>query len=56
MIRQIQEVGVKVYACKRCAESYGIVETLEKLGVEVKLMGEPLTGFLQDDSYRVISV
>lgn len=56
MIRQIQETGVKFYACKRCAESYGLVEKLESLGIEVKLMGEPLTGYLQDSGYRVISI
>lgn len=56
MVRQIQEAGVKVYACKRCAEAYGIVKELESLGVEVKLMGEPLTGYLQDDTYRVLSI
>ena len=56
MIRQIQEAGVKVYACKRCAEEYGIVAQLEKMGIEVKLMGEPLTKYLQDSTYRVLSV
>lgn len=56
MIRQIQETGVKFYACKRCAEEYGLVEHLESLGIEVKLMGEPLTQYLQDDSYRVLSI
>lgn len=55
-IKQIQETGVRMYACKRCAEEYGIVDQLEALGIEVKLMGEPLTGYLQDDSYRVLSL
>jgi hypothetical protein len=55
-IKQIQEAGVKMYACKRCAEEYGLVERLEALGIEVKLMGEPLTAYLQDDSYRVITI
>lgn len=55
-IKQIQETGVKVLACKRCAEEYGIVDQLEKLGIEVKLMGEPLTAYLQDESYRVLSI
>lgn len=55
-IRQIIEQGVKVYACQRCAEAYGIVDQLKEMGIEVKLMGEPLTGYLQDDSYRVITI
>lgn len=56
MIRQIQEAGAKFYACRRCAESYGLVEELESLGIEVKLMGEPLTNYLQNGEYRVISI
>jgi hypothetical protein len=55
-LKQIQEAGVRVYACKRCAEAYGIVDQLEALGIEVKLMGEPFTEYLQDESYRVLSV
>lgn len=55
-IKQIQEAGVRVFACKRCAEEYGVVDQLEALGIEVKLMGEPFTGYLQDDSYRVLSI
>ena len=56
MLKQIMDAGVKVYACKRCAESYGITEKLEKMGIEVRLMGEVLTQFLQDPAYRVLSV
>lgn len=55
-IKQIQEAGVRVFAYKRCAEEYGVVDQLEALGIEVKLMGEPFTGYLQDDSYRVLSI
>jgi hypothetical protein len=55
-LKQIMEAGVKVFACKRCAEEYGLVDQLEDLGVEVKFMGEPLTNYLQDESYRVLSV
>jgi hypothetical protein len=56
MVKQIMDTGVKVYSCKRCAEEYGIVEKLENMGIEVKLMGEPLTNYLQDSSYRVITI
>lgn len=55
-IKQIQEAGVKMFACKRCAEEYGLVEQLEALGIEVKLMGEPLTEFLKDEKCRVITL
>lgn len=55
-VSQIMAAGVNVYACQRCAERYGLVDQLKALGVEVKLMGEPLTEYLQDPEYRVISV
>jgi len=46
-VRQIIEAGVKVEACLACAEMYGMVATLENLGVEVKYMGQPLTELLK---------
>lgn len=56
MVKQIMEAGAKFYACRRCAEEYGLVEQLESMGVEVIFMGEPFTAYLQDSSYRVISI
>ncbi len=56
VVNQIQETGVKLFACKRCAENYGIVDKLEALGAEVKLMGEPLTQCLQDPSWKILSI
>jgi hypothetical protein len=56
LVREIMEEGVKVMACQRCAERYGLVEEISNMGIEVKLMGEPLTMYLQDEGYRVISV
>lgn len=45
MIKQ----GIKVVACKACADSYGVSEKLAKLNVDVKYMGQPLTEYLQSD-------
>ena len=53
-IKQLQEAGVKVSACKWCAESYGIAEKLTELGIDVKYMGEPLTEMLKSD-YKVLT-
>ena len=56
MVREVMKEGVKVMACQRCAERYGLVDQLKGMGIEVKLMGEPLTEYLKDESYRVISL
>jgi len=49
LVKEMQVEGVKTEACLRCAENYGVVGDLENLGIEVKLMGQPLTGYLKED-------
>lgn len=56
LVKDIVKEGVHLFACQRCAERYGLTKQLESMGFEVKLMGEPLTAYLQDESYRVISI
>jgi hypothetical protein len=51
----MKEAGVKFMACKACADMYGVSNDLEKLGIEVKYMGAPLTGFLKNNNCRVIT-
>jgi hypothetical protein len=46
-IKGAQEAGVHITACKACADQLGVTETLEKLNVEVKYWGEPLTKLLK---------
>ena len=53
---KMKEAGVKLMACKRCADMYGVSNDLEKLGVDVKYMGEHLTEFLKSDSHKVIAL
>ncbi len=48
-IGTINDSGVELLACRACAEEYGVTEILEKLEIEVKYMGEPLTSYLKDD-------
>lgn len=43
---EMREAGVRLPACKACADSYGVSEELERLGLEVRYMGEPLTRYL----------
>ena len=56
LIREIMNEGVKVMACERCAEKYGVTDQLRGMGIEVVLMGEPFTEYLKDESYRVVSL
>lgn len=53
-IRKIIEVGVKVEACKACADNYKVSKDLERLGIEVKYMGVPLTDYLKDGWKTII--
>lgn len=47
-IRELQEVGVKISACKACSDGLGVSNTLEGLGIELKYWGEGLTKILKD--------
>ena len=48
-VAEMKSVGVELTACKACADSYGVSDKLETLGIEVKYMGVPLTEMLQSD-------
>jgi hypothetical protein len=49
MVVKAQEAGVHITACKACADQLGATETLEKLNIEVKYWGVPLTELLKND-------
>ena len=46
-IQKMKEVGVEVFACKACADMYGISEKLSELGLDVKYIGKDLSEMLQ---------
>ena len=46
-IMEAQEKGIRVIACKACADQLGVTEKLEKLGIEVEYTGEFLTNILK---------
>ena len=48
-LKNMKEVGVQLVACKACADSYGVSDELEKLGITVKYMGKPLTEMLKSE-------
>lgn len=54
-LSDIMERGVRVLACRACAEAYGLETQLEALGIEVEYTGAFLTNALQDDSWRCIT-
>ena len=53
-IARMKDAGIELVACKACADSYGVSEKLEQLGVEVKYMGVPLSDMLKQD-WKVVT-
>ena len=53
-VKAMQDDGIVVEACIACATSYGLVDKIRALGIEVKPMGAPLTDFLKN-GYRVLT-
>ncbi len=54
-LEELKHAGVKLQACKACADQYGVSEKLADLGVEVIFMGLPLTNYLKGD-WEVLSI
>lgn len=48
-LKELQETGVKVIACRACAEKYAIVPRMEALDIEVFYTGEFLTEWIKSD-------
>lgn len=48
-LKEMSDEGITIEACLRCAENYQVVSELEKLGVDVKLMGTILSDYLKED-------
>ncbi len=48
-LQKMKKAGVEVFACKACADLYGIADKLAKLGLEVKYIGEDITAMLKDN-------
>ena len=46
-IREAQDTGVHITACKACADQLGVTQILEELKIEVKYWGVPLTELLK---------
>lgn len=55
LVKEAQEAGVHITACKACADQLGVTENLEKQGIEVIYWGKPLTELLKNDE-KLITV
>jgi hypothetical protein len=48
-VKDSQDAGVYVTACKGCSDQLGVSEELEALGVDVQYLGVALTNVLKND-------
>jgi len=49
LIKEAQQEGVHITACRACAGQLGVTATLEALDIEVIYWGKPLTQLLKED-------
>lgn len=54
-VKQMIDEGVKIQACKACADMYGVSPALSELGIEVKYMGQPLSQILQSGEWDTMT-
>ena len=54
-VKEALDAGVHITACKACADELGVTEALEKLNIEVKYWGLPLTEVLKNDE-RLLTI
>ena len=54
-VKEMMEAGVKIQACKACADLYGVSPALSELGIEVKYVGQPLSQILQSDDWDTMT-
>ena len=55
-VAKMKEAGVRLSACKKCSDLYGVSNDLRQLGIDVKYMGRPLTDYLRNENTRVITI
>jgi hypothetical protein len=54
-LSELKKAGVELYACKACADMYGVSEKLTNLGVTVVYAGKMLAD-LQKDGWFILSI
>jgi len=54
-VKELKQVGVELYACKACADLYGVSDKLTQLGITVMYTGEMLAN-LQKNGWHILSL
>jgi hypothetical protein len=54
-LSKIKDAGVRLFACRKCSDLYGVSNDLRRLGIEVKYMGKPLTDYRSIENLTVSS-
>jgi hypothetical protein len=52
-LKKMKDEGVELYACKACADLYGVSDKLEELGLTVKYVGKELTDLIQSGWHQL---
>lgn len=47
-VGKMKTAGIRLEACKACADMYEVSDSLRELGVDVKYMGDVLTGYVKE--------
>jgi hypothetical protein len=47
-IAELMSAGIRVMACKKCSDGFGVTETLEGMGVDVLYVGDVISQLLKD--------
>lgn len=54
-ILEMKQNGISVEACKDCCDNFKVSDTLERLGINVRYMGEPLTEYIKANE-KIITI
>lgn len=46
-VLELLQNGISVEACKDCCDNFNVADTISKLGVNVRYMGQPLTEYIK---------
>jgi len=46
---EMMHQGIRIEACRDCADNFNVTGILEKIGINVRYMGLPLTEYIKQD-------